>query len=194
MLKKAGTQDSGQLASETGQLELLPSPSMTSPREAYFTDHNGSTSHPIPANFEPGSGADVHEAIGEPARQHVAPDFTDVTSTARTRPEGRHLTCFLNNLVNYIRTLPPNAVCFDDQYNQDLLVTAVLKGWEQTLARYHQTCPLWNVLRLVDVYLFRDCQMVERISCLRMLHKRYMYEVNANLPTAGPPPPWFRPQ
>ncbi|CAK4033532.1 Hypothetical predicted protein [Lecanosticta acicola] len=194
VLRQGEAQDGAQLGSDNGELELLPTPSMTSPRGAYFTDNNAATTPAIPANFEPREGADVHETIGEPARQSVAPDFTDVTSTARTRPDGRHLTCFLNNLVNYIRTLPPNVVCFDDQYNQDLIVTAVLKGWNQTLARYHQACPLWNVLRLVDTYLFRDCQMVERISCLRMLHRRYLYEVNANLPTAGPPPPWFRPQ
>lgn len=124
----------------------------------------------------------------------AAPDLTDVVTSARTRPDGRHLTCFLNNLVNYIRTMSPAAVCFDDGLNQDLIVSAVLKGWEHTLCRYQRKCPLWDVLRLVDSYLFKDCNMVERISVLRMLHKRYLYEVNANLPTAGPPPPWFRPQ
>lgn len=122
------------------------------------------------------------------------PDITDLHKATRTRPEGRHLTCFLNNLVNYIRHLSPNVICFDDEYNQDLIVSAVFKGWEFTLSRYSQKCPLWEVLRLVDIYLFKDCNMLERIGMMRMLHKRYLFEVNANLPTAGPPPPWFRPQ
>ena len=124
----------------------------------------------------------------------TAPDYTDLNTTTKSRPEGRHLTCFLNNLVNYIRHLSPTAICFDDEYNQDLVASAVFKGWDYTLSRYSQKCPLWEVLRLVDMYLFKDCNVMERIGMMRMLHKRYLFEVNANLPTAGPPPPWFRPQ
>lgn len=131
---------------------------------------------------------------GAEARDGAAPDYTDLNSTTRTRPDGRHLTCFLNNLVNYIRHLSPTAICFDDEFNQDLVASAVFRGWDYTLSRYSQKCPLWEVLRLVDIYLFKDCNVLERISMMRMLHKRYLFEVNAQLPTAGPPPPWFRPQ
>ncbi|EME49851.1 hypothetical protein DOTSEDRAFT_77028 [Dothistroma septosporum NZE10] len=168
----------------------LPEGSVHSHGESYF--QNGSTA-PASQVFSAANSM-MPEDTNEDSQHAVQPDFSDVSTTARTRPDGRHMTCFLNNLVNYIRHLAPNSVCFDDQYNQDLIVSAVIKGWEATLSRYHQKCPLWDVLRLVDMYLFKDCNMVERISILRMLHKRYLFEVNANLPTAGPPPPWFRPQ
>lgn len=131
---------------------------------------------------------------GAEGRDGTTPDYTDLNTTTRTRPDGRHLTCFLNNLVNYIRHLSPTVICFDDEFNQDLVASAVFRGWDYTLSRYSQKCPLWEVLRLVDIYLFKDSNVLERISMMRMLHKRYLFEVNAQLPTAGPPPPWFRPQ
>lgn len=172
------------------QAALLESSSVHSHPDSFFA--NGDTANA--SQIFNGANAMMPGDMNEDSQRVVQPDFSDVGTTARTRPSGRHMTCFLNNLVNYIRHLAPNSVCFDDQYNQDLIVSAVVKGWEMTLYRYQQKCPLWDVLRLVDIYLFKDCNMVERISILRMLHKRYLFEVNANLPTAGPPPPWFRPQ
>jgi len=120
--------------------------------------------------------------------------WTPATSST-PRAEGRDLTNFLNNLVKHIRSISPAAVCFDDRYNQDVIITAVLKGW-QALSKYQQQCPLWAVLQMVDQCLFKDINFVERISVLRMLHLRYLSEVNVHLPTVveGPLPPWFSPQ
>lgn len=173
---------------------MLDSPAITAPGDGYFPNSGVAIAKAVPAALDNCNLDAMHANQIQEAGSSLAPDFTDVTTTARTRPDGRHMTCFLNNLVNYIRNMAPGVVCFDDQFNQDLIVAAVMEGWEHTLARYQQKCPLWDVLRLVDTYLFKDCNFVERISVLRMLHKRYLYEVNANLPTAGPPPPWFRPQ
>ncbi|KAK4507069.1 hypothetical protein PRZ48_000803 [Zasmidium cellare] len=167
----------GKILEWNGSVNAQPNGAQGTVYEASTTDDNTMA---VDSGAENGNG--------------TAPDYTDLNTTTKTRPEGRHLTCFLNNLVNYIRHLSPTVICFDDQFNQDLVASAVFKGWDSTLSRYSQKCPLWEVLRLVDMYLFKDCNVMERIGMMRMLHKRYLFEVNANLPTAGPPPPWFRPQ
>ncbi|KAF2212175.1 hypothetical protein CERZMDRAFT_97459 [Cercospora zeae-maydis SCOH1-5] len=107
---------------------------------------------------------------------------------------GRELTMFLNHLVEHIRNVSPDRVCYDDEHNQNVIITAVLKGWKFALSRYEQICPLWEVLQMVDICLFKDCNMVERVSCLRMLHKRYMFETkNVAMQVEGPLPAWFQP-
>lgn len=95
------------------------------------------------------------------------------TTGRAATPGGRDLTMFLNHLVDHIRNIPPERICYDDEHNQDVIINAVLKGWKFAMSRYEQVCPLWEVLQMVDMCLFKDCNMVERISCLRMLHKRY---------------------
>lgn len=137
-----------------------------------------------------------------------------LASTGRAAtPGGRDLTMFLNHLVDHIRNIPPERICYDDEHNQDVIINAVLKGWKFAMSRYEQVCPLWEVLQMVDMCLFKDCNMVERISCLRMLHKRYgraippphihtdrrccryMFETKTvATQVEGPLPPWFQPQ
>jgi hypothetical protein len=124
---------------------------------------------------------------------HSMPDGKGTRMGPRPPAEGRDLTNFLNNLVKHIRSMSPSMVCFDDNINQDVIITAVLKGWK-SLSRYQRQCPLWAVLQMVDQTLFKDCNLVERISVLRMLHMRYLSEVNLHTPVEGPLPPWFTPQ
>ncbi|CZT17223.1 uncharacterized protein RCC_03056 [Ramularia collo-cygni] len=142
------------------------------------------------AAYFPGS-----DALTPAIQTQTKNPWSPATSSARPRAEGRDLTNFLNNLVKHIRSISPGSVCFDDRYNQDVIITAVLKGWP-ALSKYQQQCPLWAVLQMVDQCLFKDINLVERISVLRMLHLRYLSEVNVHLPTVveGPLPPWFSPQ
>ncbi|EME87169.1 uncharacterized protein MYCFIDRAFT_84235 [Pseudocercospora fijiensis CIRAD86] len=134
----------------------------------------------------------VHPSRAHPSNGH--PELTGVYTAAKPVPSGRDVTMFLNNLVNHIRMLPPDRVCFEDRYNQDVIINAVLKGWRYSLNRYDQICPLWEVLQTVDLCLFKECNLIERLGCLRMLHKRYIFEIR-NTPVAveGPLPVWYQP-
>ncbi|KJX92972.1 hypothetical protein TI39_contig4478g00001 [Zymoseptoria brevis] len=152
------------------------------------------------SSVAPGSAftlpSNSHGAIADVTETSPAIKGPWKTSSASSRPqaEGRDLTHFLNNLVKHIRSISPAMVCFDDRYNQDVIITAVLKGW-QSLSRYQQQCPLWAVLQMVDQSIFKDCNLVERVSVLRMLHKRYLSEIDVHTPAIeGPLPPWFTPQ
>ncbi|KXT02595.1 hypothetical protein AC578_10657 [Pseudocercospora eumusae] len=134
----------------------------------------------------------IHPSRAHPSNGH--PELTGVYTAAKPVPNGRDVTMFLNNLVNHIRMMSPDRVCFEDRYNQDVIINAVLKGWKYSLNRYEQICPLWEVLKNVDLCLFKDCNLIERLGCLRMLHKRYMFEIK-NTPAAveGPLPVWYQP-
>lgn len=123
------------------------------------------------------------------------PELAGIYTATKPAPNGRDVTMFLNNLVNHIRAIPPDRVCFEDQYNQDVIINAVLKGWKYALNRYDQICPLWEVLQTVDLCLFKECNLIERLGCLRMLHKRYLFEIK-NTPVAieGPLPVWYQPR
>ncbi|WPH00891.1 Hypothetical protein R9X50_00372500 [Acrodontium crateriforme] len=124
-----------------------------------------------------------------------SPKHDDLFTTARLKPNGREITSTLSKLVTFVRSIPANQICFDDQCNQDLLVTAIVKGWDYSLARFQQKCPLWTVLQLVDLSLFRFCNLVERLSVLRILHKMYLFEVGTRLNgVEGPLPAWYKPQ
>ncbi|PPJ53646.1 hypothetical protein CBER1_00795 [Cercospora berteroae] len=116
------------------------------------------------------------------------------TAGGKPTAAGRELTLFLNHLVDHIRNVSPDRVCYDDEHNQDVIISAVLKGWKFALSRYEQICPLWEILQMVDLCLFKECNMIERVSCLRMLHKRYMFETkNVAVQVEGPLPAWFQP-
>ncbi|KAI5370937.1 hypothetical protein Slin15195_G018100 [Septoria linicola] len=132
---------------------------------------------------------------GSAGRGFAHPQLTaQFAAGGRPTAGGRELTMFLNHLVEHIRNIATDRVCYDDEHNQDVIINAVLKGWKFALSRYEQVCPLWEVLQMVDLCLFKDCNMVERISCLRMLHKRYMFETkNVAVQVEGPLPAWFQP-
>lgn len=184
----------GNAAFDCSQLEISQPSALETVAEAF------PRSNAIPPPVSAASYFPEPGALTSPlATQH--PDvcsknpWAPATTNTRPRAEGRDLTNFLNYLVKHIRSISPASVCFDDRYNQDVIITAVLKGW-QALSRYRQQCPLWEVLQMVDQCLFKDINIVERISVLRMLHLRYLSEVNAHMPTVveGPLPPWFSPQ
>lgn len=112
----------------------------------------------------------------------------------RMRLDGREITQTLNSLVYYVRNLPTEAVCFEDGCNQDFLIRYVLEGWQSAVSRYEQTCPLWHILRIVDLVLFNKSPTIERAAMLRMLHRMYLFEISSRSGAREPLPLWYKPQ
>lgn len=184
----------GDAAFDCSQLGISQSPALESLGEG-FPRSNAILPLASAASYFTGPEAMTPAIQTQNSNIGIKDPRASATNSTRPRAEGRDLTNFLNNLVKHIRSISPAAVCFDDRYNQDVIITAVLKGW-QALSRYQRHCPLWAVLQMVDQCLFKDINLVERISVLRMLHLRYLSEINVHLPTVveGPLPPWFSPQ
>lgn len=194
-LALAGPMISTPTALEYGQIaqhDVPVSSTTTAPGIQFRTVQEGF----FPPSMGSGAGSDDTEEFIKPVNSVPAhPELTGLYTSAKPLPNGRDLTLFLNNLVNHIRSIPADQVCFDDQSNQDIVVNAVLKGWKHALLRYEQVCPLWEVLQMVDLCIFKDSNLVDRIAILRMLHKRYMFEIrNMPLQIEGPLPVWYQPQ
>ena len=94
-------------------------------------------------------------------------------------PNGREITRLCNSMVQYVRSLRPEMVCVDDALNQDVLIRAILHGWDEALASHEVSCALWIVVRNVDSLLFRHCNIKERICILRIIHQMYLVSLKA---------------
>ncbi|KAB8346173.1 hypothetical protein FH972_023219 [Carpinus fangiana] len=156
--------------------------------------------YPAPPSFDANHQHYPHDAsIPDPtcipAVQALTSELASISPLpSNLRQGGRDVTNTLNSLVYYVRNLAPESVCFDDDCNQDFLVRHVLQGWEQATSRYQQICPLWLVLRLVDLWLFKNSPVIERIAMLRMLHRMYLFEISSRSGTREPLPLWYKPQ
>lgn len=95
-------------------------------------------------------------------------------------PNGRDITRLCNALVQYVRSLDPQQICINEAHNQDVIIRGIIHGWDNALARYPTHCPLWLVIRQVDAWLFRRCNLNERICTLRIIHQMYLVSQNAS--------------
>ncbi|KAL2068644.1 hypothetical protein VTL71DRAFT_14981 [Oculimacula yallundae] len=108
----------------------------------------------------------------------LAPPVAAAFSKSRTSIRTEIITTFCQQLNTSIATLPSTIICSNDAQNQNLLIKAVLFGWNvtETLPRL---CPLWTILQHVDASLFKETPAIERLVLLRHIHMMMLYKTGA---------------
>ncbi|CZT51456.1 uncharacterized protein RSE6_12603 [Rhynchosporium secalis] len=107
-----------------------------------------------------------------------APPVAAAFSKSRSSIRSEIITTFCQQLNVSIATLPNTIICSNDAQNQNLLLRAVLFGWNvtETLSR---VCPLWTIMQHVDASLFRETPVIERLVLLRHIHLMMLYKTGA---------------
>lgn len=104
------------------------------------------------------------------------------------------MSCVLTNLseergekvMNYLRraiqilgsvhTLDPSRVCIDDHQNQNILIRAILEGWH-ILQYKNNVCPLWMIIREIDVSINMRSGLATRLTMLRGIHQLLLVHI-----------------
>lgn len=75
----------------------------------------------------------------------------------------------LNEILGSVYEIDPTEVCRDDQFNQDVVIRGVIRGWGVLQTQYF-SCPLWSILKRLDTLLFMNASVACRLACLRGIH------------------------
>ncbi|KAH7409031.1 hypothetical protein BKA64DRAFT_386033 [Cadophora sp. MPI-SDFR-AT-0126] len=108
----------------------------------------------------------------------ITPPVAAAFAKSRTSARSEIITTFCQHLNKSIAALPNTIICSNDLQNQNMLIRAVLYGWNvtETLPRL---CPLWAILQHVDTSLFKETPAIERFVLLRHIHMMMLYKTGA---------------
>jgi hypothetical protein len=79
-------------------------------------------------------------------------------------------------ILGSVHTLDPSRVCTDDQKNQNILIRAILEGWH-ILQYKNNVCPLWVIIREIDVSINIRSGLATRLTMLRGIHQLLLVHV-----------------
>lgn len=91
------------------------------------------------------------------------------TALSRTSNSSSAVSDFCFNLNIALFSMPTRRVCTDDGENQNMLIHAVLEGWE-SVGKSGKHCPLWTILQCVDLSISGAAERIERLVLLRTVH------------------------
>jgi hypothetical protein len=91
------------------------------------------------------------------------------TTLSRTSNSSSAVSDFCYNLNIALFSMPTRRICTDDVENQNMLIHAVLEGW-QIIGESGKHCPLWTILQCVDLSISGAAERIERLVLLRTVH------------------------
>jgi len=91
------------------------------------------------------------------------------TTLSRTFNSSSAVSDFCYNLNVALFSMPTRNICIDDAENQNILIHAVLEGW-QVIGESGKHCPLWTILQCVDLSISGASERIERLVLLRTVH------------------------
>lgn len=125
------------------------------------------------------------------------PIRSDNSHSSSVPPQTLATSCqeVFNHILARALRLSRFEVCTNDTVNQDILVRAVLNGWNDVSEQYNGTtifCPLWNLLRYLDKRIFCMSGFITRLCTLRMIHAMLLCFVGAT--PFNDLPAWYKPR
>lgn len=125
----------------------------------------------------------LERKLGSSSAAKIAgPQYAQTTSAAL--PSGPHddltdtsIADCCNAILAQVPLARKSDICHDDRINCDMIIRAVVKGWDAVPQRGN-FCPLWAILRYLDDLLFSSCSMIGRLVMLRMIHCMLFVSLN----------------
>lgn len=81
--------------------------------------------------------------------------------------EGGSISSLISWAFGHMFQVPDSSICVDDVKNQDMLLRAVIYGWDTVPVT---ECPLWGLLRVYDDHILHFAGQVNRLAYLRQIH------------------------
>lgn len=96
-----------------------------------------------------------------------------------------------NEALQLACSLSRHEICADISRNEDAIIRGILYGWDEVSAQSEFFCPLWTIIRFLDLRLFRLSGTITRFCTLTTTHSMLLYFVDANVSSL---PSWYRPR
>lgn len=87
-----------------------------------------------------------------------------LTSNARRSLD---TTSLCNLELEKLSRIAKDQISLDEQANQNILIQAILQGWETVII----LCPLWAILRQIDSLIFERSSNITRFAMLTTVHR-----------------------
>ncbi|KAH7152665.1 hypothetical protein EDB81DRAFT_431715 [Dactylonectria macrodidyma] len=105
--------------------------------------------------------------------------------------ESLNLWRFANEVLTPSHGLDRDEADFDEEWQDDIPVRAVVDGWPSIEAKLGRLPALWNKLRPIDDVVFHGCGKVERIAMLRLMHDLLLYHSEPSTERRAKIQPWY---
>lgn len=109
----------------------------------------------------------------------------------RASSDSLNLWRFANEVLSAPSQLNRDSADFDETWQDDLPVRAVVEGWSAAEAKLGRLPALWLKLRPIDEVLFHGCGQAERVAMLRIMHDLLLYHLDPSTERRATIPPWY---
>lgn len=109
----------------------------------------------------------------------------------RASSDSLNLWRFANEVLSTPSQLNRDSADFDETWQDDLPVRAVVEGWSAAEAKLGRLPALWLKLRPIDEVLFHGCGKAERVAMLRIMHDLLLYHLDPSTERRATLPPWY---
>ncbi|KAH6975132.1 hypothetical protein BKA56DRAFT_524444 [Ilyonectria sp. MPI-CAGE-AT-0026] len=109
----------------------------------------------------------------------------------RASSDSLNLWRFANEVLSAPSQLNRDSADFDETWQDDLPVRAVVEGWSAAEAKLGRLPALWLKLRPIDEVLFHGCGKAERVAMLRIMHDLLLYHLDPSTERRATIPPWY---
>ncbi|KAH7141489.1 hypothetical protein B0J13DRAFT_676429 [Dactylonectria estremocensis] len=113
------------------------------------------------------------------------------SSRALGSSESLNLWRFANEVLTPSHELGRDDADFDEEWQDDLPVRAVVDGWPSIEAKLGRLPSLWRKLRPIDDVVFHGCGKAERIAMLKLMHDLLLYHSEPSTERRAKIQPWY---
>lgn len=121
-------------------------------------------------SFHSGSGRNEARLEQRPCTDLCAIHYgalTDYRSNEKeTSTRQQHISDSITEILSSVHLVDSSAVCLNDAIIQNALIRGVVEGWDY-LQRIDYVCPLWDILRRLDVAMNISSGSTTRLALLR---------------------------